>query len=170
MLWFANWCVCLVYVLLLSKICSLWSCSGRLRSSNLLPFVPEHQHHHSLHDSPYHFNQISDTNWDIMTMTKGVNCYVSQMLNGPPHPNFYTLPLARSSLFSAHYFGAPNLLNTFLNDSYCSSLQRKLELWIFLALMWRLWEQKKKGGALGDNGGLSGGRQGRGQESECGGH
>lgn len=82
----------------------------------------------SFPDLPCHSNQICDTNWVIMTMTTRVKCCVHQTLTGPP-----TFPPSPSSLFSAHYVVAPNLLNTFLNDSYCVSLQRNLELRIFLA-------------------------------------
>lgn len=95
--WDASWCVALL------KDCGFWSCSGRWRSSNLLPFVTGHQHHHSLHDLPYHFNQISDTNWDIMTMTKGVKCYVCRMLTGLPSlafpPSYFLILFFFSLLF-----------------------------------------------------------------------
>lgn len=50
-------------------------------------------------------------------MTTRVKCCVHQTLTGSPAS--FPPPQIPSLLFSAHYVVAPDLLNTFLNDSYC---------------------------------------------------
>lgn len=97
----------------------------------------------SFADLPYRSNQICDTNWDIMTMTTRVKCCARPTPTGPTplHPRrcFSTLPpLSLFFLLSAHYVVAPNLLNTFLNDSYCVPLQRDPRVVDFPRLMWHL--------------------------------
>lgn len=63
------------------------------------------------------------------------------MLCSPKHwlvPPLFHPPPPHSFLFSAHYILASDLLNTFLNDSYCVS-SKKPRVVDFPRLMWHLW-------------------------------
>lgn len=144
-------------------------------ASNGLPFVAVRCHLTlSLYftDLPYRFNQICDTNWDIMTMTTRVKCCVRQTLAGSP--TYPPSPFSRFSLFSPLCRGPKPAKHISKWQLLRSS--KKPRLVDFPCLMWRLWPRHRmEGESWGPwgqwcNGGLSGGWQWRGQESECGGH
>lgn len=151
-------------------------CSGMMSVvagvSNVPPFVTERRHltlSLSFADLPYRSNQICDTNWDIMTMTTRVKCCLRQTLTGSP-----TFPPSPSSLLSpfSPLCRGPKPANHISKWQLLRS-SKKPRAVDFPRLMWHLWLRNRVEGERWGPGGqwwCSGGWQGRGQESECGGH
>lgn len=160
-----------------SSTAQVWWVHGR--GSDVLLFVAERCHltlSFSFADLPYHSNQICDTNWDIVTMTTRVKCCVQQILTGsptfppsprPPPPLFSSFaplcqgpePAKRISKWHLTAYRIKETLSCGFSSPNVASLPEH-----------QCGEEWEKVGPERDNGGLPGERQGRGQESECGGH